>query len=157
MTAQRPAGRADEHELRFEELRLAVLERRRAALELEQGDPRRAAALQELIDTTDELLRFEDRLPVLLDLPARALSIEATLAGLATVIMAGMTAATAVWWGVLASVAPWFLGNAPYGTPSSAADPDLIGIMTLMLTATLLAAIGTTRALRGSRALTRPA
>jgi len=92
-----------------------------------------------------------------LDLPARALSIEATLAGLATVMMAGITAATAVWWSVLASVAPWFLGNAPYGTPSSAADPDLIGIMTLMLTATLLAAIGTTRALRGSRALTRPA
>lgn len=92
-----------------------------------------------------------------LDLPARTLGIEAMLAGLATVIMAGMTTATAVWWGVLASVAPWFLWDAPAGTPSSPADPNLIGTMALMLSATLLAAIGTTRALRGSRALTRPA
>jgi len=97
MTAQRPAGRADEHELRFEELRLAVLERRRAALELEQGDPRRAAALQELIDTTDELLRFEDRLPVLLDLPARALSVQVVRAGALAALLGGLLTGVGIW------------------------------------------------------------
>jgi hypothetical protein len=90
-----------------------------------------------------------------LDLPARALSVEAMLAGLTTVLMAGMTAATAVWWGVLATAAPWFFWGAPYGTPSSPAEPNLIGTMALMLAATLVAAAGTTRALRGSRALSR--
>jgi hypothetical protein len=92
-----------------------------------------------------------------LDLPARALTIEATLASLTTVMMAGITAATALWWGVMATAAPWFFWDAPSGTPSSPADLNLIGTMALMLAATILAATGTTRALRGSRALARAA
>jgi hypothetical protein len=87
----------DEHELRYEELRLAVYERRRAAAEVDQSDPRRGAAIQDLIEAADELLRFEDRLPVLLDLPARALSVQVVRAAALAALLGAVLTGLGIW------------------------------------------------------------
>jgi hypothetical protein len=86
-----------------------------------------------------------------LDLPRPVLRAEAALAVGVMVMMAVMTASTAVWWGAISSWAPWFLQGLPAGSGGSAFDPDLAATMGLMLVATVVAACGATRVTRSWR------
>jgi hypothetical protein len=80
-----------------------------------------------------------------LDLPGMVLSAEALLAAAATVAMVAMTVATAVWWGSIASSAPWFLQGTPVGSAGSPFNGQLVGTMVLMLVACILAGYGMSR------------
>jgi hypothetical protein len=82
-----------------------------------------------------------------LELPARLLIAEVGLAVVVSFTMLVMTAATAVWWGVLASRAPWALHEQPMGSDASPMAPQLLVAMALMAVATLLAWAGAIRAL----------
>jgi hypothetical protein len=93
--------RADEHELRHEELRLAVYERRRAAADLDASDDAGVPAVRRLIEAADELLAFEDRLPVLRDLPARALSVQTVRTAALACLLGGVLVVLGVWQGLL--------------------------------------------------------
>ncbi|HEY3921733.1 MAG TPA: hypothetical protein VGL76_06415 [Gaiellaceae bacterium] len=75
--------------------------------------------------TTARRLAFSDRL----------LRLESILAAAVCASMAVMTAATAVWWGVLASTVPSFV---------SPAAPNIVVPTSLMLAATLLGLLGVT-------------
>jgi hypothetical protein len=86
-----------------------------------------------------------------LALSRNILAAEAVLAAGATAGMVLITAATASWWAVIASSAPWFLQGTPPGSASSAFTPNLIGTMALMLAAGSVAAYGVTRAARSWR------
>lgn len=77
-----------------------------------------------------------------LHLSHRSLQRERTLATLVTVLMAAMTAATAVWWGALAhSARLGFFGGSVY-------PPQLMGAGALMVAATAAGAFGSRQALR---------
>jgi len=80
-----------------------------------------------------------------LDLTGRVLSTEAVLAAAATVAMVVMTAATAVWWGSIASSTPWFVQGTPAGSAGSPVNVQLVGTMVLMLVASILAGYGVSR------------
>ena len=82
----------------------------------------------------------------------RTLRFEARLATTVSAAMVVMTIATAVWWGSLASAAPWFFDGRPAGTSASAVVSNMVVPTGLMLCATVLGLIGATRAMR---ALTR--
>jgi len=99
--------RADEHELRYEELRLVVYERRRR-VDLDADDAERAAAVQRLIEAADELLKFEDRLPVLLDLPARAMSVQLVRAAALACLLGGLLTGLGIGQ-VLLSLSRWWV------------------------------------------------
>jgi lysylphosphatidylglycerol synthetase-like protein (DUF2156 family) len=55
-----------------------------------------------LIDATDELLAFEDRLPVLADLPARALSVQVVGAAALAILLGGVLIGLGIWRDLLA-------------------------------------------------------
>jgi hypothetical protein len=86
-----------------------------------------------------------------LDFPRYVLSAEAVLAIAVTAAMLLMTAATAVWWGVIASSAPWFLQGVRAGSAASALNPQIIGTMVLMLLAIIVAGYGVSRVARLGR------
>jgi hypothetical protein len=88
--------------LRHQRLRREVGDRRRTAAELPDADAGRAPALHALIEATDELLAFEDRLPVLLDLPARAFSVQLVRAGVAATALGAVLVGIGIWRDVLA-------------------------------------------------------
>jgi len=88
-----------------------------------------------------------------LDLPRPVLRTEAVLAIAVSTAMAVMTAGTALWWGAIASSAPWFLQGAQPGLGASAFDPNLVVTMGLMLTATLVGAYGSLRVVMSRDAL----
>lgn len=77
---------------------------------------------------------------------------EAVLAVALSVAMFVITAATAVWWGAIASSAPWFLG-AQSGSAASAFTPNLVGTMALMSVACAVATCGVVRVARSWRDL----
>lgn len=82
-----------------------------------------------------------------LDLTRRAVAIESGLAAGVALSMAAVTAGVALWWGSIALHAPWFLGG--LGPPQgSAANPQLIGSMALMVSALGLAVLGLVRIVR---------
>jgi hypothetical protein len=83
-----------------------------------------------------------------LDLPRPVLSAEALLAVGAAAAMVVMTAATAVWWGSIASSAPWFLHGTRAESAGSPLDAQLVGTMALMLAASVLAGYGVSRVAR---------
>jgi hypothetical protein len=107
--------RAGEHERRYQELRLRVQQRRSAvaALDHEAAAPEQrdaatdgeaagsAATVARLIAATDELLAFEDRLPVLRDLPARALSVQVVRASALAALLGGVLLGLGIWRGAL--------------------------------------------------------
>lgn len=68
------------------------------------------------------------------DVPGPLLAVESRLGMVAASAMVLMTAATAVWWVVMASSAPWFLSGTRPGSTGSL-DPNLIGTMILMVAA----------------------
>ncbi len=75
------------------------------------------------------------------------LRVEVWLAAAVTASMTAMTIATAVWWASLASAAPWFFAGRSAGSSLSALQVNIIVPALLMLCATALGLIGTTRAL----------
>ena len=79
--------------------------------------------------------------------------VEAAASLLVTVAMGVMTVATAVWWGGVASSAPWFLHGTESGSPGSAFDPHLAATMAVMVAATVVAATGAARVARSWSAL----
>jgi hypothetical protein len=95
------AGPAGELGLRHQQLRRRVSDRRRAAAEVPDTDAGRSPALHALIEATDELLAFEDRLPVLLDLPARATSVQLVRAGAFATALGAVLVGIAIWRDVL--------------------------------------------------------
>jgi hypothetical protein len=88
-----------------------------------------------------------------LDLQHRVISAEALVAGVVTATMVVMTAATAVWWGAIASSAPWFLQGTKAGSAGSPLTGQLVGTMALMLMASVLALYAVTRLARSWRQL----
>lgn len=81
------------------------------------------------------------------------LSVEAALAGGLSVAMFLMTAATAVWWGAIASSAPWFLQGIRPRQGVSAFSPTLLETIALMLVACAIAGFGVIRVARSWRDL----
>ena len=84
-----------------------------------------------------------------LALPARMLRVEVMLAAAAGATMAVMTVAAAVWWGSLARAAPWFFAGRPAGSGTlGALQWNIVVPIGLMLCATSLGLVGTTRAVK---------
>jgi hypothetical protein len=78
-----------------------------------------------------------------LHLPVRVLRLEGTLALMATVAMVTILAGTLVWWGALATSAPWFFGTGVVGSSASPVPPAMVlsgGLMALALVAAVLGA-----------------
>jgi len=88
-----------------------------------------------------------------LDLTGTVVFAEAHLAAAAAGAMVLMTVATAVWWGSIASSAPWFLQGAPAGSAGSPFNVQLVGTMVLMLVASILAGYGVCRVTRSGLTL----
>jgi hypothetical protein len=63
----------------------------------EEGPARFAAAVDDLVEATDQLLTFEDRLPVLRDLPARALSAQVVRAASFAATLGGLLVLLGIW------------------------------------------------------------
>jgi hypothetical protein len=96
------SDQVDDPERRYRELRLCVERRHEAAAALDDDDPELAPAVERLVEAADELLAFEDRLPVLRDLPARVLSVQVLQAGALAALLGGVLLGLGVWRGVLA-------------------------------------------------------
>jgi hypothetical protein len=86
-----------------------------------------------------------------LNLKPRLLTIETRIAAAVTATMATMTIASAIWWAAVAHSAPWFFAGTPAGTRGTVAPINLLIPVGLMLTATLLASLGTRRSLHNAR------
>jgi hypothetical protein len=91
-----------------------------------------------------------------IDLARRILHFEAILAVAVAGTMVVITAAAALWWGAMASDAPWFLQGTAPGTSSSPFNVQLALTMALMLASVLVAGYGVMRVARSWVAL-RPA
>jgi hypothetical protein len=80
------------------------------------------------------------------------LRVEASLATAVAAAMIVMTCATALWWGTIASSAPWFLEGTRAG-PASVQDPNIDVTAALMLVATAIAGYGVMRVAQSWRQL----
>jgi hypothetical protein len=101
-------AQAAEQERRYEELRLRMRHQHTAVTNLADDSDAEltldfglAPAVEELVAATDDLLAFEDRLPVLLDLPARALSVQVVHASALAALLSGALIGLGIWRGVL--------------------------------------------------------
>lgn len=94
-------SRAGEYESRYQELKLQVEQRHAAVTAMDVEDAGAGPAVDALVAATDELLAFEDRLPVLRDLPARALSVQMVRAGALAAVLGGVLLALGIWRDVL--------------------------------------------------------
>lgn len=97
-----------------------------------------------IIASAAAALSYEARL----HLPDRLVRIEAGLAVGVAVCLAGMLAATLVWWAEVATHAPWFLHGTPAGSAGSPWTLVLTTTVALMVTATAIAAGGCARIAR---------
>jgi hypothetical protein len=88
-----------------------------------------------------------------LQLGSRQLKVTGALAVSVAACMPLMTAAAAVWWGSMASTAPWFLSGAPAGSSSSPWATNLFGVLILMVIASAVGVIGLLRVIRSWRQL----
>ena len=86
-----------------------------------------------------------------LNLKPRLLTIETRIAAAVTAMMATMTIASAIWWAAVAHTAPWFFAGTAPGTQGTVAPLNLLIPVAFMLTATLLASLGTRRSLHNAR------
>jgi hypothetical protein len=75
------------------------------------------------------------------------------LAVAVAVCMPFMTAAAAVWWGSMATTAPWFLAGTPVGTLSSPLAPNLLSVLIVMTIASGAGAFAMARVVRSWRQL----
>jgi hypothetical protein len=78
----------------------------------------------------------------------RTLRWEALFATGVTCAMLGVTAGTALWWGVVGEKAAWFLQGSSYGSSASPFAPNLLVTMALMVAATVVGLMGVTRIAR---------
>ena len=83
-----------------------------------------------------------------IDLGHRVMRLEAGLAVAVAGVMVAITAATAVWWGTMASDAPWFLRGTAPGTSPSPFTVQLVLTMALMLAAAISGGYGVLRIAR---------
>jgi hypothetical protein len=90
-----------------------------------------------------------------MDMPDRVLRAECTLAVGLTAVMIVITVSSALWWGALASLAPWFLTDSPRGSAGAAVNTNLLVAMSLMMIATAMGSAGSRRILRNRAALAR--
>jgi hypothetical protein len=75
------------------------------------------------------------------------------LALLVAVAIFVMTVATALWWGAVASGAPWFLAGSRPGPAALPFDPNLVATISLMLAAIAVAGYGALRITRSWKEL----
>jgi hypothetical protein len=75
------------------------------------------------------------------------------LAVLVSLCMPVMTAAAALWWGSMATAAPWFLAGTPVGTPSSPLATNLFVALIAMVIASWAGGLGSIRVIRSWREL----
>jgi hypothetical protein len=83
-----------------------------------------------------------------IDIPPKVLRFEAMLAIAVAGIMVLATAAAALWWGVMAHDAPWFLQGTVPGTKPPPFTLQLVLTLALMLIAVLTAGYGVARITR---------
>lgn len=83
-----------------------------------------------------------------LDLGSGQLKVAGFLAILVAVSMPVMTAAAAVWWGSVATTAPWFLAGTDPGTSPSPLAANLLVVLTLMVIGSTVGLFGLVRVVR---------
>ncbi len=88
-----------------------------------------------------------------LELPRRTLVAEAILSAGLSFVMAVMTVATSLWWGAMASWAPWFLQGGRPGSSGSPVSAQVVVTMSLMVVACALAGYGVVRSARSWKEL----
>ncbi len=88
-----------------------------------------------------------------LDIGLTQLKFDGVLAVLVGVCMPVMTAAAAVWWGSMATTAPWFLAGTPTGSSPSPVALNLIGVLIVMTIASGAGVFGVLRVVRSWRLL----
>ena len=64
-----------------------------------------------------------------------------------------MTAAAAVWWGSMATTAPWFLAGTPVGSSPSPLAANLLVVLIVMMIASIVGLLGVLRVIRSWRLL----
>jgi hypothetical protein len=62
--------------------------------------------------------------------------------------MPTMTAAAAVWWGSMATTAPWFLAGTPMGGSPSPLSANLLVVLIVMMVASSAGVFGLSRVIR---------
>lgn len=88
-----------------------------------------------------------------LDLGSGQLKVAGALAIAVAVCMPIMTAAAAVWWGSMATAAPWFLAGTPAGSSPSPLVTNLLVVLMLMAIASVVGVFGLLRMVRSWRQL----
>jgi predicted permease len=73
------------------------------------------------------------------------------LAILVAVCMPVMTAAAAVWWGSMMTIAPWFLAGTPLGSSASPLATNLLVVLIVMMIASGAGVMGLFRVIRSWR------
>jgi drug/metabolite transporter (DMT)-like permease len=81
------------------------------------------------------------------------LKVGGILAVSVAVCMPVMTAAAAVWWGSMATTAPWFLAGTPVGSSPSPLAANLLGVLIVMTIASGAGMFGLLRVIRSWRLL----
>jgi hypothetical protein len=81
------------------------------------------------------------------------LKIVGVLAVAVAACMPIMTAAAAIWWGSMATTAPWFLAGTPVGSSASPWATNLLGVLIVMTIASGAGVFGLVRVLRTWRLL----
>jgi hypothetical protein len=88
-----------------------------------------------------------------LDLRARNLRVEASLALALAAVVVVLAASIAVWWAAMAESAPWFLGRDPLGTHPTPVSGPLLSVGALLAVAVLAAGWGAVRVVRSWHSL----
>ena len=88
-----------------------------------------------------------------LNIRSAQLRVVGVLAVVVGVCMPVMTAAAAVWWGSMATTAPWFLAGTPVGTSSSPLAANLLVVLIVMTIASGVGVFGLIRVIRPWRQL----
>lgn len=83
-----------------------------------------------------------------MDLSPRVLRVESALAVIAAGSMVFLTAAAAVWWGVVAEAAPWFLQVSPVHPGGSVLNPQALATEVLLVLGAVVGLSGAGRAWR---------
>jgi MFS family permease len=90
-----------------------------------------------------------------LDLRSGQLKATGALAVAVAACLPVMTAAAAVWWGAMATTAPWFLAETPAGSSPSPLVTNLLVVLIVMTIASAVGLLGLVRVVRSWRLLPR--
>jgi hypothetical protein len=88
-----------------------------------------------------------------LDLGSGQLKATGALAVAVAACLPVMTAAAAVWWGAMATTAPWFLAGTPAGSSPSPLATNLVVVLVVMTIASAVGLLGLVRVVRSWRLL----